>query len=744
MLHQSEQKSGHAAIRLIKFGLVIAFLVLVGRLYQLQIMQGPDFRERADINRFRSLEVQPPRGVIYDRNGEILARNRPSFIIAITPADLPDDDVTTDIDEELIAVERLLRALEADTNPEVALSIAEVMFLRLGRADFARTVQDAGVDLQFRVVRLPVVEVTENDDGTTTETVNNVPTIIPDLSQPLPLPGLTALMMRTIELGTQGSSFAPIPILDLVDQELAFRIAEESFQLPGVQVLQEPVREYPYGDVASHVLGFMGPIPAQAIENYENRGYNDPNERVGLNGLEYTYQDKLRGVLGREVIEVDILGRKNRTVGQLLEPVPGLNLYLSIDIKLQERMQELLQQKLDERGSPHGVAIAMNPKTGSILGLVSLPSFDNNIFSEGLGADYLALEELARADPNRNPLINYAIGGLYPPGSTFKMVTATGALAEDVIKPDTRIVDNGPLYLPNRYFPNDLSQAQKFVSWNHKLGIVHGAMTVVDALALSNDIFFYWVGGGYPNALQGLNSERLAKWAGLFGYGETTGIDLPGEVTAIVPDDQWKRINLAESWTTGDSYNASIGQGYILGTPLQVLVETAAVANGGYIVEPRLVYQMVDSEGGLQEDYEVTTVRELPISKDLLSYVQQGMWSVVNAPFGTARAGKVDGVTVAGKTGTAEFCAWDPEIEDCLDRDSQGNLPFHAWYVTYAPYEDPEIAVVVFLYDGGEGSTIAMPVAQQILDFYFNGPPEEPATPEPSEQGEPVETVAGG
>jgi penicillin-binding protein 2 len=732
---QQNERTNTSASRLVRLGLIITFFILVGRLYQIQVIQGSSLQVKADDNRFRSLTVQPLRGVIYDRNGEILARNRPSFIIAVTPADLPDDDIETEIDEELLAIERVLRALDADTDPEIAMSVGEVMFRRLGRVDFARTVENAGVDLKFRVVRLPVVEQIEKEDGTTEEVVTQMPTIIPDLSQPLPLPGLAALVARAVLLATQGSSYAPIPILDLVDQELAFRIAEEGFQLPGVSVLQEPVREYPRGEIMSHVLGFMGPIPALALEAYQVRGYADPNERVGLNGLEYTYQDQLRGIPGREVIEVDILGRKNRVVGDSIDPVPGLNLKLSLDIHLQEKMHTVLQAKLEERGSPHGVAIAMNPQTGSILGLVSLPSFDNNIFSEGLGADYLELEALARADPNRNPLINYAIGGLYPPGSTFKMVTSAAALAENIITPSTVVVDNGPIYLANRYFPNDLSQAQKFVSWNHKLGIYHGRMTVVEALALSNDIFFYWIGGGYPNAMRGLGNGLMAKWTKLFSYGERTGIDLPGEVYAVVPNDQWKRINYAESWTTGDDYNASIGQGYILGTPLQVLVEAAAVANGGYIVEPRLVYQMVDAEGGLQHDYETTVRRELPISKELLAYVQKGMWEVVNAPYGTARASRVEGVTVAGKTGTAEFCAWDAELEDCTDRDKQGNLPFHAWYVAYAPYENPEIAVVVFVYDGGEGSSVAVPVTQEILNFYFHGDPEPIETPEtPAEE----------
>ncbi len=729
MDYRPERHSNYAAI-FIRLGILIAFFILVGRLYFLQVLDGNIYQAQADDNRFRMIETQPLRGVIYDRDGEILARNRPSFIVAVRPEGLPDDDAATPLNEEKLAVERLLRVLKADSDPEVALGIAEVMFRRLGRSDFSDTVKNAGVNLDFRMVYLPVFE--QSEDGQT-ETVSELPTMIPDLSKVLPVAGLVALIERAVQIGAQGSSFEAIPILDLVEQELAFRVAEEGYQLPGVEILQDPVREYPYREYASHVLGFLGPIPALALERYQQRNYNNPNERVGLNGLEYTYQDMVRGRPGRKVLEVDILGRENRTAGRVIEPVPGLNLYLNLDIELQKVMQDILADMMKTREAPHAVAIAMNPKTGAVLGLVSLPSYDNNIFSEGLGAEYLALEEVAKDDPNRNPLINYAIGGLYPPGSTYKMVTATAALAEGVIAPNTRINDTGPLYLPNRYFPNDVSQAQKFVSWNHKLGIVHGPMTVVDALALSNDIFFYWIGGGYPNAMRGLDNAGQSKWMRLFGFGEQTGIDLPGEPSddvLFIPDDQWKRLVYAESWTTGDSYNMSIGQGYVLATPLQVLVEAAAIANGGYIVKPQLVNRTVDAEGGLQQEFEPVIIRELPISKELLSYVQQGMWSTVNAPRGTARASQVEGVSVAGKTGTAEFCAWDPEIEDCLDRDKDGNLPFHGWYTAYAPYEDPEIAIVVFVYDGGEGSAVGVPVAQKVMDYYFNGrlpapPPDE-------------------
>ena len=197
---------------------------------------------------------------------------------------------------------------------------------------------------------------------------------------------------------------------------------------------------------------------------------------------------------------------------------------------------------------------------------MSLPSYNNNIFAERIDEDYLSLER-----DERRPLINYAIGGLYPPGSTFKLVTSTAALAEDIIGEDTTIVDSGPIYLPNRYAPNDASLAQEFVSWNHRLGIVHGALNVVNAIALSNDIFFYIIGGGYPpTKFEGLGQRKLAEWTRLFGYGEPTGIDLPGEVGVEVPNDQWKRQLYAESWTTGDSYNMAIGQGFMLSTPLQV------------------------------------------------------------------------------------------------------------------------------------------------------------------------------
>ena len=715
---------------LFRLFMVAVFVVLVGRLYQIQIIRGDTFRQDSDDNRFRLVEVPAPRGVIYDKTGQILTRNRPSFEISLVPDETPTDDPDTEIDEEAAEIENVLRLIEADTDPEIAIRIGELMFRRLGRVDFAETVEEAGVELNYVLVpglaeETPEDEAPENENDSTddpTPPEAPSPILIPDISQRLPLEGLVALVQRSVQLGRQGSASTPVPILDLVERIPAFEIVEESYRIPSLRVNEVPVRQYVHSELVSHILGFMGPIPAVVADEYRADGYSNPNERVGLNGLEYSYQQELRGLPGFKNLEVDILGREMRTVGQVIEPVPGSNLILNIDLRLQRVMYDELAAEMEKAEAPWGVSIAMNPQNGAILGMVSLPSYDNNIFAESINEDYLALEQ-----DERRPLINYAIGGLYPPGSTFKMVPATAALQESVISGRTTVVDGGPIYLPNKFFPNDLSQAQEFVSWNHKLGIVHGAINVVQALALSNDIFFYWIGGGYPQAdFEGLGQRRLAEWAELFGYGKATGIDLPGEVEAIVPDDQWKRQLYAESWTTGDSYNMAIGQGYVLSTPLQVLVSTAAVANGGTIYQPQIVHQVVDSDGGLQRDFEPHALRQLPVDEGVMELVQEGMWSAVNTDYGTSVTARVPGVTVAGKTGTAEFCEYIPEEEDCR-RDDEDNLPTHAWFVGYAPYENPEIAIVTFVYDGGEGSEAAIPVTQKAMETYFReiSPPQE-------------------
>lgn len=705
------------SVVLFRLTLLIVFFLLVGRIFQLQVVEGETFRERAASNRYELVEMPAKRGVIYDSNNQILARNRPSFEVVLIPEYIVNDDLTTSEDEEALAIENVLRVLRADSDPNIALRIAELMFRRLGRSDYAGAVERAGVKLNY--IEVPASTILDATADQTTESQQEM-IAIPDISEPLPMAGLVALVQSLVSSRKLGTASQPIPILNLVDRIQAFAVEEETYRLPGVRVLSVPVREYVYKDLMSHVLGFMGPIPKEVLDRYKTQGYANPNEKVGLSGLEYSYQTELRGLPGYEQIEVDILGRKIRTISTTVEAQTGSNLVLSIDRRLQAVMHNALQTKMDEKGAKWGVTIAMNPQNGAVLGLVSLPSYDNNIFAEQI--DLKAYKALA--EDKRLPMINYAIGGTYPPGSTYKIVSAMAALAEGVIEPDTQIVDAGPIYLPNQFFPNDLSQAQRFVSWNHPRGIVHGAMTVVEGLALSNDIFFYWIGGGYPPAqFRGLGNKNLAKWSELFGYGAPTGIDIPGEVDGLVPTDQWKRQLYAETWTTGDSYNMSIGQGYLLSTPLQVLASFVAVANGGTLYQPQIVYQVRDANGNLQRDFTPKIIRQLSVDSDDMKAVEQGLWTVVNGVRGTAPNSRVEGIEVAGKTGTAEYCDViekedAPGEYDCR-RDEKDNLPTHAWYAAYAPFNKPEIVVVAFVYDGGEGSGTAVPIVQTILQSYF-------------------------
>jgi penicillin-binding protein 2 len=359
----------------------------------------------------------------------------------------------------------------------------------------------------------------------------------------------------------------------------------------------------------------------------------------------------------------------------------------------------------------------MDPRTGEVLALVSLPSYDNNLFSGGISSsDYAQLS----TDPN-HPLMNHAISGQYPPGSTFKLVSATAVLEDKIVDETTFLRCGGTLYLPNKYFPDDITRAQPFYCW-YRRG--HGDLNIVGALIQSCDIYFYQAVGGYRD-LVGLGYERLADYAHEYGYGDVTGIDLAGEAPGLIPDDRWKRQVYGEHWVTGDTYNAAIGQGYILATPLQVLNTTATVANGGTVHRPQLVYQVTDAQGQVVQGFTPVVMRALDTPSEDLDLVRRGMYEAVQ--FGTAWLARVPGLSVAGKTGTAEFALLDAEGN--LIVDENGFLPTHAWFTCFAPYEDPEIALVVFLEGGGEGSQTAAPVAANILRYYFglNNPTPAPA-----------------
>lgn len=510
------------------------------------------------------------------------------------------------------------------------------------------------------------------------------------------------------EMVEQGGDtpFKPIPIKQGIDRDTAFIIEEEHLDLPGVHLQIEPLRQYPIGALISKLIGYVGHIPSELIEEYADRGYDPSSDKVGLTGVELTFEEELRGHKGSRYIEVDVAGREVRTVGESHPPQPGHSLILTIDLDLQQAMAEALQRGMESAGSKSGVAIAMDPRTGEILGMVSLPSYDNNLFSGGISPeDYRKLE----SDPHC-PLVNQAISGQYPPGSTVKIVYAAAALEEGIVDKRTRLDCPGILWLPNKYFPDDPEMAQPFYCWIHEYGRGHGPVNVVEGLAHSCDIFFYKVGGGFRD-FEGLGLERLAHYAHLFGLGEETGISLPGENGGLVPSAKWKRINYAESWTTGDTYNISIGQGFISVTPLQMLNAAAAVANGGTLYRPKVVYRVVDAQDNVVQPFTPEVIRRVPVSEENLALVRQGMRAAVE--WGTASRANLSQVAVAGKTGSAEYPG---------PRDEEGHLPTHAWCVTFAPYEDPEIALVVFVHGGTSGSKVAVPIAADILRYYFGLP----------------------
>ena len=379
-------------------------------------------------------------------------------------------------------------------------------------------------------------------------------------------------------------------------------------------------------------------------------------------------------------------------------PAPASAWILTVDLDLQQKVTEILQQAMTD-GSRNAAAVVLDVHTGEVLAMVSLPSFDNNLFSGNLTDEQLQ----ALLDNPGRPLLDHAISEMYPPGSIFKQVTGTAALQEGVATPSTTITSYGYITVPNQYDP---SVRYVFRDWS-----ALGTLNFYSGVAMSSDVYFYYLAGGYyengREVFRGLGVENLARYARAFGLGSTTGIDLPGESPGLVPDPAWKDKTLHEPWVTGDTYNMGIGQGYLATTPLQMALVTAAIANGGDVLVPRVVKDVVDAEGNVVVPFQRTVRRHLPVDPSNLSIFQEGMRQAVS--WGTAKNASVSGIQVAGKTGTAEFG------EPLAD----GTHETHAWFSGFAPFQDPQVAVVVFL-EKGNGAINAAPTAARILDYYFH------------------------
>ena len=489
--------------------------------------------------------------------------------------------------------------------------------------------------------------------------------------------------------------FTPLVVKPNIDDQTAFQLRERQSGLPGVQVLVESARQYADGALVSDVLGFVGRIDEEEYADLRDDGYQ-LNDRLGKTGVEYSYESVLRGTAGYRIAEVDATGKEVRAV-QSVDPRPAGNLLLSVDADLQRHVTEYLQAAMGN--SQNASAVVLDVRTGEVLSLVSLPFYDNNILTEPI--DDAKLAALFQ-DPAK-PMVNHAISEVNPPGSTFKMVTGSAALQEGVATTSTTITSNGSISVQDEYTPGRV--------WVMRDWAVLGTMDFYHGLAMSSDVYFYYLSGGYyqngKTLFDGLGADRLARYARDYGLGAPSGIDLPGEAAGNVPDPSWKEENVGEVWTLGDTYNFGIGQGYLTVTPLQLARVTAAIANGGDLLTPRVAKAIVDDQGNILQAVQTKVARKLSISAGNLTIMREAMRQA--AVYGPARTGASSQVTIGAKTGTAEFG----------QQLANGSYAYsHAWYTGFAPYDDPQIAVVVFL-EKGIGATNAGPVAKQIFDYYF-------------------------
>ncbi len=475
-------------------------------------------------------------------------------------------------------------------------------------------------------------------------------------------------------------------VADNLEHEKILAIETQLTNLPGFRIEENAVRQYAFASYFSHILGYLGEQEAQEIK--DNPDYFI-TEKIGKDGLEQAYEKILRGQPGEKLIEVDAQGRQKSLLSES-EPKDGRGLVLTIDNELQKQLYEKLKETLGRLGLKKAAAVAIDPRSGGVLALVSLPSFDNNIFAQGLPAEkYLDL--ISDVD---QPFFNRAIAGQYAPGSTIKPIIGAAALEEKVVSKSTTIFDSGEITLVNQYNPEIVYH---FLDWK-----AHGAVNIYSAIAQSCDVFFYTVGGGYGN-IEGLGIERLEKYFKLFGFGAELGIDLPGESSGLVPSAVWKEETKNEQWYTGDTYHISIGQGDLLVTPLQLAAATAVIANGGKLLAPHLVDKIVDSDKNIIKATEPKIIRENFISSENLDVIRKAMRQTVTA--GSALLFNELRVPVAAKTGTAQVA---------------GQKKPNAWVRVFAPYTNPEIVLVVLLEEAGEGSQVAVPIAKDVLNWYFN------------------------
>ncbi len=590
----------------------IIFLLLGLRLWYLQIISYDEFHSRSVRNRTRMLPLEAPRGPIYDRNGQLLVGNRPSFRISVMRQDVEDQDAL---------LQRLSELLE---------------------------------------IELPVLE-------------------------------------KRWDEGKRFPIYRPVPLATDVSWELMERVQEHGVELPGVLTEVRPVRDYLEKGSAAHLVGYLGEITDEELHSSEFDGYQ-AGDFIGKVALERSFEPYLKGEKGERLVEVDVKGNLLRQL-QMKDASPGNKLYLTLDRELQRAADKAF-------GDQSGAAVVLDVKTGDILAMVSRPTFDPALFARGIASE----EWTALLKDSRHPLQNKVIAGQYAPASTFKMLVALAAMREGIAG-GNRVIDcQGDFVLGE----------SRFRCWK-KDG--HGRTDLKKALRESCDVWFYQVG------LE-LGIDKLAAAAKEFGFGAPVGYPLPGERSGVMPSREWKWERFHKPWYGGETVITSIGQGFVLCTPIQLAVMTAALANGGKVLKPQLVGRIEDWQGNRLLESEPEVVRQVNYPAAAWKEVGRGLVAVVNEPHGTGRVAHIDQVVVAGKTGTAQVVRRKSDEEEELDQD--GDVPYrlrpHALFVAYAPADAPEIAVAVVVEHGQHGGSAAGPVAKEIIEQYFG------VAPPPTEQ----------
>jgi len=478
-------------------------------------------------------------------------------------------------------------------------------------------------------------------------------------------------------------SYEPVLVDSEIDYEKAMLLKLKSNDWGGVLLDVVPVRKYLFANIGlGHILGYTGKLSKEDYEELKDENYS-VSDYVGKIGVEKTYEEILRGKIGKKQVEVDFLGKEDKIISAI-PPVAGNDLVLSIDLGLQIKASETLDKYAEMFGATRGAVIIEEVNSGQILALVSKPDYDNNLFASGISS-----EDYERLIIDKDmPLFPRAFSGEYPPGSTFKLVLGAGALEDEIVTKDKRVFSSGGIWVGEWFFPD----------W--KAG-GHGAVNITRAIAESVNTFFYYVGGGFED-FRGLGLDRINHWGYLFGLGEVSGLDLVGEEDGFLPTKQWKIKYKKEPWYIGDTYHLSIGQGDILVTPLQIANYTSIIANGGTLYKPRVLKGIMFRDEKRQTNFEAEVVRKDFVDSDVLEIIREGMRDAVI--YGSSRALSGLEVKVAGKTGTAQV---------------GGDKEPHAWFTGFAPYEEPEIAITVLVENGGEGSRVAIPVAREILEYYF-------------------------